>query len=134
MQCKLEKAVAVRSYALTSANDSAGRDPKDWTLQGSQNGTTWTDLDKRSGEVFPQRTQSKEYKFENTTAYQYYRLNVTANAGEPLTQLAELRLFGHRLRASARGEGAEGRRGHPRPRSTRRTRGCRSPCRGPTGG
>lgn len=94
VQGKLDKAVAVAHYALTSANDFAGRDPKDWTLQGSQNGTTWTDLDKRSGETFPQRFQSKEYKFENTTAYPYYRLNITANSGEPLIQLAELRLFG----------------------------------------
>ncbi|MFC7100986.1 ThuA domain-containing protein [Nonomuraea rubra] len=52
VQGKLDKPVAVAHYALTSANDSAGRDPKDWALQGSQNGTTWTDLDKRSGETF----------------------------------------------------------------------------------
>jgi glucose/arabinose dehydrogenase/type 1 glutamine amidotransferase len=94
VQLKLEKPLALAHYALTSANDFPGRDPKDWTLQGSQNGTSWTDLDKRSGESFPQRFQTKEYKFENNTAYQYYRLNITANSGEPLLQLAELRLFG----------------------------------------
>ncbi|MEU0570851.1 ThuA domain-containing protein [Nonomuraea sp. NPDC005983] len=94
VQGKIEKPIAVAHYALTSANDYPGRDPKDWTLQGSQNGTTWTDLDKRSGESFPQRFQTKEYTFDNTTAYQYYRLNITANSGEPLIQLAELRLFG----------------------------------------
>jgi glucose/arabinose dehydrogenase/type 1 glutamine amidotransferase len=93
-QTKLEKPAALAHYALTSANDSPGRDPKNWTLQGSQDGKNWTDLDKRTGETFPQRFQTKEYKFSNSTAYLYYRLDITANSGEPLTQLAELRLFG----------------------------------------
>jgi glucose/arabinose dehydrogenase/type 1 glutamine amidotransferase len=94
VQMKLEKPVAVAHYALTSANDFPGRDPKNWTLQGSQDGKSWTDLDKRTGESFPQRFQTKEYKFGNSTAYLYYRLDITGNSGEPLIQLAELRLFG----------------------------------------
>jgi glucose/arabinose dehydrogenase/PKD repeat protein/type 1 glutamine amidotransferase len=94
VQMKLEKPVAVAHYALTSANDFDGRDPKNWTLQGSQDGKSWTDLDKRTGESFPQRFQTKEYKFDNSTAYPYYRLDITANGGEPLIQLAEVRLFG----------------------------------------
>ncbi|MBP2180143.1 ThuA domain-containing protein [Amycolatopsis magusensis] len=76
-------------YSLTSANDFEARDPKDWTLQGSADGTTWTDLDKRTGEDFPERFQAKTYQFTNTTSYAHYRLNITANAGETATQLAE---------------------------------------------
>ncbi|GAA4593604.1 hypothetical protein GCM10023194_58290 [Planotetraspora phitsanulokensis] len=94
VQAKLEKPAAIAHYALTSANDFDGRDPKNWTLQGSQDGKSWTDLDKRSGETFPQRFQTKEYTFDNSTVYAYYRLDITANSGEPLIQLAELRLFG----------------------------------------
>ncbi|HEX6447367.1 MAG TPA: ThuA domain-containing protein [Streptosporangiales bacterium] len=91
---KLEKPEVIAHYALTSANDYEGRDPKDWTLQGSTDGQNWTDLDSRKGESFPQRFQTKDYKFDNTKEYQYYRLNITANGGEPLTQLAEWGLFG----------------------------------------
>ncbi|MBO0828352.1 MAG: ThuA domain-containing protein [Streptosporangiales bacterium] len=91
---KLEKPTVIAHYALTSANDSPGRDPKDWTLQGSNDGQTWTDLDSQAGQTFAQRFQTQDYKFDNTTAYLYYRLNITANSGEPLTQLAELGLFG----------------------------------------
>lgn len=90
---KLDKPVAVVNYALTSANDSSGRDPKDWKLQGSQDGETWTTLDTRTGETFPSRFQTRQFQFTNSTAYQHYRLEITANSGEPLTQLAELRLF-----------------------------------------
>jgi type 1 glutamine amidotransferase/PKD repeat protein len=91
---KMQNPVAVAHYAMTSANDYPGRDPVDWTLQGSQDGQNWTDLDKRSGQSFPQRFQTQDYTFNNTTAYAYYRLDITKNGGEPLTQLAELRLFG----------------------------------------
>ncbi|WP_442818637.1 ThuA domain-containing protein [Streptomyces sp. NBC_01320] len=90
---KLDKPVAVVNYALTSANDSSGRDPKDWKLQGSEDGETWKTLDTRTGETFSSRFQTRQFQFTNSTAYQHYRLEITANSGEPLTQLAELRLF-----------------------------------------
>ncbi|MDF6046409.1 ThuA domain-containing protein [Streptomyces sp. JH14] len=90
---KLDKPVAVINYALTSANDSSGRDPKDWKLQGSEDGETWKTLDTRTGETFSSRFQTRQFQFTNSTAYQHYRLEITANSGEPLTQLAELRLF-----------------------------------------
>ncbi|MFD0821116.1 ThuA domain-containing protein [Micromonospora zhanjiangensis] len=91
---KLAAPKVVNRYALTSANDYPGRDPKDWKLQGSADGQSWTDLDTRTGEVFPQRFQTRQFAFDNGTAYQYYRLNITANSGEPLIQLAELWLIG----------------------------------------
>jgi alpha-L-fucosidase 2 len=72
---------ALSQYSLTSANDVPQRDPRDWQFQGSNDGATWTTLDTRSGETFSSRFQTKTYTFANTTAYRYYRLNVTANAG-----------------------------------------------------
>ncbi|WP_375448385.1 cellulose binding domain-containing protein [uncultured Fibrella sp.] len=77
-------------YALTSGNDEPGRDPKDWTLQGSNDGMTWTTLDTKTAQTWSGRKQVKAYKFTNTTAYTYYKLNITANNGAPLLQLAEL--------------------------------------------
>ncbi|GIJ46808.1 hypothetical protein Val02_36940 [Virgisporangium aliadipatigenens] len=91
---RLPAAKAVTGYALTSANDFIGRNPKDWTLQGSDNGTDWTDLDRRTNEAFPDHPfQTRRFNFANTRAYLHYRLNITANAGEPIIQLADLRLF-----------------------------------------
>ncbi|MDQ7909465.1 ThuA domain-containing protein [Phytohabitans sp. ZYX-F-186] len=91
---KLAAPVVVSRYALTSANDFAGRDPRDWQLQGSTDGQSWTTLDTRTGETFAGRFETKQYTFTNTTAYQHYRLNITANSGESATQLAELWLIG----------------------------------------
>jgi predicted alpha-1,2-mannosidase len=79
----------VTVYALTSANDSPGRDPKDFTLQGSNDGSAWTDLDSRTGQTFSGRVVTNKYTLSNSTAYSFYRLNITANSGDSLLQLAD---------------------------------------------
>jgi hypothetical protein len=86
-------AQVVKRYTLTSANDVPTRDPKDWTFLGSQDGTTWTTLDSQSGQTFANRYQVNTYPIGNTTAYRYYRLNVTANGGDAAVQLSELGLW-----------------------------------------
>jgi hypothetical protein len=83
----------ITGYALTSANDAPGRDPRDWTLQGSADRQTWSDVDRRTGQTFPDRFQIRRFDVADPAEYRYYRLAVTANSGEPLTQLADLRLF-----------------------------------------
>src|SRR5262249_26250694 len=90
---QLSTPVTVVDYALTSANDAPERDPRDWTLQGSTDGQTWTTPDPRTGEAFTARFQTREFRFANPTAYRYYRLDITANAGGVgLIQLAEWQL------------------------------------------
>ncbi|MDI3419256.1 GH92 family glycosyl hydrolase [Streptomyces luteolus] len=93
----LAEAVKVRKYALTSANDHAERDPKDWVLKGSADGKEWKTLDSRSGETFGKRFETKTYDIAGDiaggTAYAHYRLEITANNGaEDATQLADLRI------------------------------------------
>ncbi|MFF2446425.1 GH92 family glycosyl hydrolase [Neobacillus sp. NPDC058068] len=89
---KLSEPVAVVKYALTSANDAKGRDPKNWTLYGSLDGTNWTAVDTREGEDFKDRFQRNMYDLKNTTKYLYYKLDITKNAGDSITQLAEISL------------------------------------------
>ncbi|NMO49927.1 ATP-binding protein [Actinoplanes sp. TBRC 11911] len=86
---QLAAPVKVVKYSLTSANDAPGRDPKDFTIQGSNDGSQWTDLDRRTGQSFGGRFATNNYSFTNTAAYSYYRLNVTANSGDSLIQLAD---------------------------------------------
>lgn len=86
---QLAAPVTVVKYSLTSANDAAGRDPKDFAIQGSADGQVWTDLDKQTGQTFGGRFATNTYTFKNTTAYAFYRLNITANAGDSLIQLAD---------------------------------------------
>ncbi|MFF5563981.1 GH92 family glycosyl hydrolase [Streptomyces sp. NPDC012623] len=83
------------TYALTSANDHPERDPRDWTLQGSVDGKEWKDLDRRTGETFGQRFQTRSYEVAASAAaaYPHYRLDITANNGaSDATQLADVQL------------------------------------------
>ncbi|MFC3032056.1 basic secretory protein-like protein [Pseudoalteromonas fenneropenaei] len=87
--------VLAKGYSLTSANDEPNRDPQDWVLQGSHNGQLWFELDRQTNQQFSARKQKKTYQFSNTQSYQYLRLNILANHGASLLQIAELELFGN---------------------------------------
>jgi hypothetical protein len=80
-----------RLYTITSG-DVAG-DPRDWTLQGSNNGTDWADLDTRVNQTFQWRLYTKPFTVAHPGDYRFYRLHVTANSGEPTTTVAELELL-----------------------------------------
>ncbi|RJQ87637.1 GH92 family glycosyl hydrolase [Amycolatopsis panacis] len=94
-QVSLTAPGTITHYALTSANDFAGRDPQDWTLQGSADGTHWAQLDKQTGQTFDDRFQRKEYRLAAPSAgYRFYRLDITRNHGDNAVQLSELELGG----------------------------------------
>lgn len=80
-------------YAITSANDFDGRDPYSWILSGSNDGHTWTQLDVRVAEDFPERFQRREFEVKATEFYRYYHLRME-NVSDTALQLAELELFG----------------------------------------
>ncbi|MGW5198487.1 GH92 family glycosyl hydrolase [Streptomyces spiralis] len=86
-----DKPIKITRYALTSANDYAERDPKDWTLQASTDGKDWKTVDTRSGESFAQRFQTKTYDLAEPAEYQHFRLDVTKNNGASnILQLADV--------------------------------------------
>jgi hypothetical protein len=85
-------AQTVKRYTVISA-DQADRDPKSWTFQGSNDGSTWTTLDTQSNQVFATRTHANVYNISNTTAYRYYQIDVTANNGGTSLEIAELGLW-----------------------------------------
>ncbi|MDR6979934.1 putative alpha-1,2-mannosidase [Streptomyces sp. 3330] len=87
----LDEPAPVSTYALTSANDVAERDPADWTLSGSADGTAWTPLDTRSGESFAERFQTRTYTLAAPAEYRHFRLEVTRNHGAGILQLADVR-------------------------------------------
>lgn len=91
LEFDLDKTVKIAKYALTSANDHAERDPQDWTLKGSTDGTDWKTLDTRTGEAFTERFQTKTYDITEPAEYQRFRLEVTRNNGASgILQLADV--------------------------------------------
>ena len=87
----LPAAKAVTAYSITSANDEPGRDPKNWKLQGSNDGQTWTDLDTQSDQQFSDRYETKKYMVYGGASYEYYRLYITATyeTNNNMIQLSE---------------------------------------------
>ncbi len=83
----------VRSYALTSPGDNKERDPREWALQGSNDGETWKDLDTRQRKVFSERLERLVFAVAKPGDYAYYRLSVTKNDGVQVSQIAELELL-----------------------------------------
>jgi hypothetical protein len=83
----------IDGYTITSGNDEAGRDPKDFNLQGSNDGSTWTTIDSRSNEIFLDRKLTRRFNLAAEVAYSFYRLNITANSGNIHIQITEWRLL-----------------------------------------
>ena len=62
-QMQLPKAQRVRYYAFTSGNDMPGRDPRSWVLEGSADGKTWIEADRRElDKPFAKRHETKTFQ------------------------------------------------------------------------
>ena len=91
LRTDLGTARVVTWYQVSPSMYAANQDPTAWTFEGSADGATgWVVLDTRSSITWPLYT-CRSFTFANSTAYRYYRLNVTANGGV-LTSIAELQL------------------------------------------
>ena len=66
---------------------------KDWTLQGSDDGETWDDLDKQTGQNLSDMEEHK-YSLILRKAYKYYRLNMS-NYASSMCSLSHFNLLGY---------------------------------------
>lgn len=90
LRYQLPAAVALTRYDMFC--NSLGS-PKSWTFEGSNDGSAWTTLDTRVT-VPDWNEEWRTYTFSNSTAYLYYRINVTARqVGVNQVQIHELRGF-----------------------------------------
>ncbi len=102
IQIALPNSVVVNELAITSANDVNGRDPQSFNLQGSNNGASWSTLGSWSNQNWSSRFQRKTFSMSNSSAYRYYRLNITKNRSNyTMTQLCEIELIGPNSKKSA---------------------------------
>ena len=76
----------------TDSTDCKPRTPKTFTLNGSNDGTNWTELlNVTDGGGYD---SDKEWSIQNITAYKYYRMNITATyAANQEISIGELELF-----------------------------------------
>lgn len=93
MEQSFGEGITVNAYTITSGNDAPERDPKNWTLEGSDNGEDWKVIEKRNDASFSLRNKTSIYELDSEVSYQYYRLSINANAGSDLLQISEWRLL-----------------------------------------
>ena len=83
IQYQFTAAKTITVYSIRST--TSGFDtyqPKDWTLQGSNNGTDWTTIDTvTSGFASGENATRKYFTVDAPGSYVYYRINVTATVG-----------------------------------------------------
>jgi predicted alpha-1,2-mannosidase len=86
-----EGPLTVKTYTLT--NGAKGSSPTAWTLQGSDDGTTWSTVDRRTAQTWPWQTQTRPFEVAKPKAYSQYRLAVTATTDGTAPTLSELELL-----------------------------------------
>lgn len=68
--------------------------PKDWTLEGSNDGSSWTTVDTVTGQTSWGPGEERAFVCDTTTtAYRYYRLNISAIQSGSYTQIKTWRMF-----------------------------------------
>ena len=99
-QAELPAAQKVSNYHLTSANDMPIRDPKAWSLEGSNDGKQWITLDKQvMPEPFPNRFEKKSFALAKPGEYRIYRFTFIPR--DAYFQLSEITLPGLDLQKSS---------------------------------
>ncbi|MGN0539636.1 MAG: dockerin type I repeat-containing protein [Candidatus Fimenecus sp.] len=100
---KTDSPVFVSGYDITTANDNDenyGRNPKSWTLYGcndytADGGSSWVPINSVTDDNTLQDFNYTKYGYvfeKETTAYQYYKLEITANQGAEVMQMSEFAL------------------------------------------
>lgn len=99
----------VNLLRVYTANDAEGRDPTDYVLEGSQDGSTFSPISSgtlalpagrntvATDGLNPVTQNMQEVRFVNTTGYTFYRLsfnNVKDNANSTSMQIGEVELLG----------------------------------------
>ncbi|WP_430409109.1 HYR domain-containing protein [Kordia sp.] len=79
---------------FVTANDSPERDPTNYEISGSNDGTNYTSIATGSLPCVSTRFFSRTFSFTNTNAYTYYRVNFTGTCGtSSINQIADIQLF-----------------------------------------
>jgi len=92
LQYQFTSGKIITYYSITSRNYDTTYSPTDWKLQGSNNGSSWTDLDTQTSQSFSQN-QKKTYSFSNSTSYTYYRLYITVGSNSSYVAIGEWELI-----------------------------------------
>ena len=96
LQIVFPSPVRVARIGISPQEKEPNRTPRDFTVEGSGDGKSWTVLSSVSGANFS-GTEAGDYKYfqvEDKSGWKYYRLNVARNNGGKYLTFSELKLEG----------------------------------------
>ncbi len=79
-----------KAYKMTAARAWLDRAPKDWTLDGSEDGQTWTLLDIQKNQQWAEKSPTELFDVNCPRAYRYFRWTILNNAGGPSVVLQKI--------------------------------------------
>lgn len=86
----LSKIITEYTFQLDASSSTL---PTAWSFEGSADGSTWTVLHSLTGQSLSTGTKYT-YTFTNSTAYRYYRLNITSKSYYSPMYFAEVEMIG----------------------------------------
>jgi hypothetical protein len=92
LQYQFPSGKIITSYSITSHWSDERDGPRTWKLQGSNNGSIWTDLDTQSAQSFGSDIK-KTFSFINLNSYTYYRLYIIEGEHGQYVSIGELELM-----------------------------------------
>lgn len=98
LQIQLPNSIVLTAYQLNRGENGRTWNPSTFYLAGSNNGSTWSMLDSKSGITTAQwgvtgTNQAYTINLTNATAYSYYRIVVNKVQGLDFVLLGEVRLY-----------------------------------------
>lgn len=83
-------------YSIKIPDESlTDRAPKAWTVSGSNDGSSWTTVDTVTNQTGWSQNEKRDFTCDTaTTAYRYFKLDITENNGGAVTAIGEVYLDG----------------------------------------
>ncbi|RRO07978.1 discoidin domain-containing protein [Pectobacterium aquaticum] len=97
LQIELPNKTTINRYQITNRSQNQLGSPNSWKLQGSDDGTTWTDLHQIVNDTNNIAGAVRNFDIGSVANYKKYRLLITAKNGtQPFLTIAEFKLFAPR--------------------------------------
>ena len=93
LKIELPTASVANAFLLQMPNEMyRERSPKNFEIQGSNDGSSWTTLVTQSDLAWA-TNQARTFSCENSTAYKFYRIYITASNGGTIVHIGEWKLY-----------------------------------------
>ncbi|BCZ46922.1 hypothetical protein psyc5s11_29890 [Clostridium gelidum] len=81
LQYEFSMPISIYSYEMVARKNNDA--PKDWTFEGSNDGTNWVILDTQTNQINWSTTiyEKRSYKFTNIQDYKIYKINISSQNG-----------------------------------------------------